>query len=85
MYIPEDKLGLNFGGGRELDGITADRIRRFADTARLPVNPVWSIVRETIERTAAAWRRLKQKDLLPMVMRQAIGDQILRVVANSDV
>jgi serine/threonine-protein kinase HipA len=84
-YLPEDKLGLNFGGSRDLDSITPDRIRRFVDTARLPANSVWSVVRETLDRTASAWRTLGYKDLLPTPMMQAIGDHIHTVLANSDV
>jgi len=31
-YIPNDSLALTFGGSRSLSGITADQVRRFADT-----------------------------------------------------
>ena len=71
-YIPGDKLALNFGGSRSLNEITVDQVRRFADRARLPASPVWEIVREMVERTAAAWKTLDQKDILPAKMRKAI-------------
>ncbi len=64
-YITDDKLALSFGGSRALDEITLDRVRRFTDTARLPMKPVWDIVRETLDRTAEGWKALAQKDLLP--------------------
>jgi serine/threonine-protein kinase HipA len=81
-YIPNDNLALTFGGSRSLSGISPDQVRRFADTARLPVNPLWTIVRETVERTVAAWENLAEKDLLPGEMRKAVGDQILTVAKS---
>jgi len=83
-YIPGDKLALNFGGSQSLNEITVDQVRRFTDTARLPASPVWEIVREVVERTAAAWKTLDQKDLLPSEMRKAIDKQIHAVVAKTD-
>ena len=79
-YISGDKLALTFGGSRSLSEITTDQVRRFADTARLPASPLWKIVIETAERTAAGWAKLAEKDLLSKKMRAAIGDQILSVV-----
>jgi serine/threonine-protein kinase HipA len=81
-YIPHDRLALNFGGSRSIDEITADQIRRFADTARLPASPLWPIVSETTERTVAAWDGLEEKELLPGDMRVAIGKHILAVAAT---
>ena len=83
-YIPGDKLALNFGGSRSISEITVDQARRFADTARLPVSPVWEIVRETVERTAARWNTLDQKELLSAEMRKAIEKQIHGVIAKMD-
>lgn len=71
-YIPDDQLGLGFGGSTSLAEITRDQIRRFADTARLPVHPLWEIVRDTVERTVEAWRGLDARDVLP----PELGDQI---------
>jgi serine/threonine-protein kinase HipA len=75
-YIPNDKLALTFGGSRSLEGIDLDQIRRFTDTAGLPMTPVLRIVYETVEATAAAWQNLAPKDLLPTGMLKAIGSQI---------
>jgi serine/threonine-protein kinase HipA len=84
-YIPGDKLALNFGGSQSMNEITVDQVRRFTDTARMPMGPVWRIVRETVERTKAAWEALDQKDLLPSEMRKSLDKQILAVVAKTDV
>jgi len=75
-YIAEDRLALSFGGSRNLDGITRDRVRRFADTARLPVSTVWEIVPETVARTIEAWRRLREADVLPADLRRQIHRHI---------
>jgi serine/threonine-protein kinase HipA len=80
-YIPGDTLGLNFGGSRELGEITKDQIRRFADTASIPVSPLWEIVVETAERTVENWKTLEHRDALPNEIRAAIEKQILRVAA----
>jgi serine/threonine-protein kinase HipA len=81
-YLANDRLALNFGGSRSLNEITVDQVRRFADTARMPVSPLWQIVTETAERTVAAWQTLELAPLLPHDMRTAIGNQILAVAAN---
>jgi serine/threonine-protein kinase HipA len=80
-YIPGDTLGLNFGGSRDLGEITKDQIRRFADTARIPVSPLWEIVTETVERTVENWKTLAHREALPNEIRAAIEKQILRVAA----
>lgn len=80
-YIPDDSLALSFGGSKNLHGIALDQVRRFADTARLPVKPVWDIVRETVERTLAAWRTLPHKDLLPDPIVSTVGGHIERVAS----
>jgi hypothetical protein len=56
-------LALNFGGSQSLNEITVDQVRRFTDTAGLPASPVWEVVREVVQRTAAAWKTLDQKDI----------------------
>jgi serine/threonine-protein kinase HipA len=81
-YIPGDKLALSFGGGRSLSEITLDQVRRFADTAGLPMKPVWDIVLETVESTADAWRTLPMKELLAEDMHNVIDEQIRTVATN---
>jgi serine/threonine-protein kinase HipA len=80
-YLPKDELALNFGGSRDLNGITKDQVRRFAEAARIPVSPLWKIVTETAERAAEAWKTFEQRDGLPREIRAAIEKQILSVAA----
>ena len=81
-YIPNDTLGLSFGGSRSLSEIKPDQMRRFADAARIPASPLWQIAVETAERTAESWKTLEQADLLPKEMRASIEKQILAVAAT---
>jgi serine/threonine-protein kinase HipA len=83
-YITGDKLALNFGGSQSLNEVTVDQVRHFADTAGLPASPVWEIVREVAERTAASWKTLDQKDVLPSEIRKAVEKHIQAVVERTD-
>lgn len=75
-YLPDEELGLTFGRSRSLSSITRDQIRRFADTARLSVSPLWETVRETVDRTTSAWANLEARELLPADIRRQIALQI---------
>ena len=81
-YIAGDTLGLSFGGSRDIGGITKDQVRRFAETARIPVSPLWGIVTETTDRTVQSWKELGERDAIPTDIRVAIEKQILRVAAS---
>jgi serine/threonine-protein kinase HipA len=81
-YIPNDTLGLTFGGSRSLSEITPDQMRRFADTARIPASPLWRIAVEMAERTAESWKTLEHADALPTQLRDLVGKQILNVAAK---
>jgi serine/threonine-protein kinase HipA len=81
-YLPKGKLALNFGGSWSLATITAEQVRRFADTARMPASPVWQIITETAERTVAAWEALEEKRILKKEMRTSISNQILGVARS---
>ena len=81
-YLPGDRLALGFGGSKDISAITPEQMRRFADTARLAVNPMWRLVHETAERTIAAWQSLDEKALLPQSIVQAIDAHLLKVAAS---
>lgn len=81
-YLPNDQLALGFGGSKQMDSITRDRIRRFADTARLAVTPLWRLVLETTEKTVEAWKSLEAKDIVPAAMREAAERHIHHVAAS---
>ena len=82
-YIPGDKLALSFGGSRSLGEITLDQVRHFVDTAGLPMKPVWDLVRETVERTVAAWKSIGPKQLLAAGIQSAIAKHIHTVAAHT--
>lgn len=78
-YLPDDRLALGFGGSKEISAISQDQIRRFADTARLAVSPLWRLVQETSEKTVTAWKSLEEKALVPAKIRKAIDEHIAKV------
>jgi serine/threonine-protein kinase HipA len=82
-YLPGDQLALSFGRSKSLGEITLDQIRRFAETAELPVNPIRSVAKETVDRTLSAWEKLEQKDLLPAEIRTAIDGHIRHVARST--
>jgi serine/threonine-protein kinase HipA len=77
-YLPHDTLALNFGGEKNIGHIMPDQVRRFAEQAGLPVNPLWTIAQETSAYVVDAWRAHAAKDLLPAEVRAAIDRQIER-------
>jgi serine/threonine-protein kinase HipA len=81
-FIAGDTLGLSFGGSRDIGGVTKDQVRRFAETARIPVSPLWGIVTETTDRTVQSWKQLDERDAIATDIRVAIEKQILRVAAS---
>lgn len=81
-YLPQDRLALGFGGSKEIAEITQDQIRRFADTARLAVSPLWRVVQETTEKTVAAWKSMQEKALIPAKTRKAIDAHIAKVAGS---
>lgn len=81
-YLPQQQLALGFGGSKEIETITRDQIRRFADTGRLATNALWEIVQDTAEQTALAWKTLEAKDILPKAVRAATDQHIQRAAAS---
>ena len=82
-YIPGEALALSFGKTKSLESVTVDQVRRFADTARLPMKPVMDIVRETVEKTQFGWKDLPQKDLLPHDILKVIDGQIANATSKT--
>ena len=81
-YIAEDKLALTFRRESQFAEISAEQVRRFAETARLPVSPLWRMITEIVDRTVEAWKGLEEKQLLPDEMRTQIDKQIVGVASR---
>lgn len=78
-YISDDKLALTFGKSRSLDTITKDQVRRFVDSAGLPMITTWNIINETMENTVKSWSVIEEKDLLSKTLKRSIQKQIQSV------
>jgi serine/threonine-protein kinase HipA len=81
-YLTDDRLALGFGNSKEISEISQDQIRRFADAARLAVNPLWRLVQETSEKTVIAWKSLEQKTLIPAKIHKVIDEHMAKVAGS---
>ncbi len=81
-HLPDDQLGLSFGGSKRIDIITQEQISRFADTASLAFGPVWDTVEGTVIQTLEAWKKLDAKDVMAKALRDAT-EKHMRHVASS--
>jgi len=82
-YIHNDQLALTLGGSRNMLGIEAVQIRRFAEKAGLPLKPLLRIIPATIEAVVENWRTLPSKELLPPAIRNLIAKQIETAAAET--
>ena len=81
-HLPNDQLGLSFGGSKRIDSITQEQISRFADTASLAFGTVGDIVEETVSRTLEAWKKLDAKDVMAKALREATEKHMRHVAAS---
>ncbi len=82
-YLPGDRLGLTFGGTKDMHGVTREQTRRFADRAGLAVGPLWRLVRETVDATADAWRRHEERAILPDEIHDALDRHLNGAAART--
>jgi serine/threonine-protein kinase HipA len=81
-HLPQDQLGLNFGGSKRIDAITRQQIERFADTARLAFTSVSDIVEGTVHQTLESWKKLEAKGVMGTTERQATEKHMQLVAAS---
>lgn len=81
-HLPNDQLGLSFGGSKRIDVITQEQIARFADTASLAFGSIWDIAEATVNQTLEAWKKLDAKDVMVKALRDAT-EKHMRHVASS--
>lgn len=79
LYIPNGELALTLGGSRDPNSISAVQIRKFAETARIPVPPLEHIAAETLQRTHEAWKKLPERAALPSAMRKTVANRIAQM------
>lgn len=81
-HLPNDQLGLSFGGSKRIDVITQEQIARFADTASLAFGSVWDIAEATVNRTLDAWKKLDAKDVMAKALRDATEKHMRRIASS---
>lgn len=63
LYLPEDKLALNFVDSKDFRSLTLDQFKRFAAKAGLPDHLVLHTVQETVQSFSEAWETVKDLPL----------------------
>ncbi len=63
LYLPEDKLALNFVDNKDFGSLTLDQFKRFAAKARLSEHLVLDTVQETVQAFSEAWKTVKDLPL----------------------
>jgi len=63
LYLPEDKLALNFVDSKEFSSLTLDQFKRFASKTQLPEKLVLNTVQETVQAFSEAWKTIKDLPL----------------------
>lgn len=75
-YIPDDRHALGFGGSKRFRPLDDRRIERFAKVAGLPIGAVRMEVRDTVERTMAAWVNHEPRGTLPGTIDDAVSTHL---------
>ena len=63
LYLPEDRLALNFVDSKDFGSLTLNQFKRFASKAQLSEKLVLDTVGETIERFSESWKTIKDLPL----------------------
>lgn len=75
-YIPNDRLALSLGGTKAFAEIDAERFRRLAEKAGLPVRLTVKTAQEMAQRVRDLWPAHEPLELLPRKVRKAIEDHM---------
>ena len=81
-YLPNDQLGLSFGGSKRIDIITQEQIARFANTASLAFSSIWDIAEGTVYETLGAWKKLDAKNVMAKAAREATEKHMQHVASS---
>ncbi|MCX6990500.1 MAG: type II toxin-antitoxin system HipA family toxin [Chlamydiae bacterium] len=63
LYLPEDRLALNFVDNKEFSSLTLDEFKRFASKVDLSEKLVVDTVQETVQKFSEAWKTVKDLPL----------------------
>ena len=63
LYLPENRLALNFVENKEFTSLTLNEFKRFASKADLSEAMVIETVQETVQKFSEAWKRVKELPL----------------------
>ena len=63
LYLPEDRLALNFVDNKEFSSLTLDEFKRFASKVDLSEKLVVDTVQETVQIFSEVWKTVKDLPL----------------------
>lgn len=73
LYLPEDKLALNFVDSKDFTSLDLNQFKRFSAKTHLPEKLIINTVQETVEAFSEAWKLIKdlplQKDTLSSILK----------------
>jgi serine/threonine-protein kinase HipA len=75
LYLPEDRLALNFMHSRDFESLTLNQFKRFCAKAQLPERLVLDTVGETIQIFSEIWKTVKDLPL-KAELREAITNHL---------
>jgi serine/threonine-protein kinase HipA len=78
LYLPEDKLALNFVDSKDFNSLTSNQFKRFAAKAQIPEHLVLYTVEETVQAFSEAWKTIKDLPLKEDV-RKAILNHLKKI------
>ena len=63
LYLPEDKLALNFMHSKDFGSLTLDQVKRFCGKAQLPEKLILDTLQETVQMFSESWKTVKDLPL----------------------
>ena len=63
LYLPEDKLALNFVDNKDFESLTLEQFKRFAAKTKLPEKLILDTVQETVQLFSETWKTAQELPL----------------------
>ncbi|MCC6128075.1 MAG: type II toxin-antitoxin system HipA family toxin [Chlamydiae bacterium] len=78
LYLPEDKLALNFMHSKDFESLTLDQFKRLCSKTNIPERLVLDTVQETTQAFSENWKRIKDLPL-KKELQEAITTHLKRL------
>lgn len=78
LYLPNDRLALNFVDSKDFESLTLSQFKRFAAKAQIPEKLILDTAQETVENFSKAWKTVKDLPL-KREAREMIAKHLKRI------